>query len=123
MRQFPLKLVYYLNYQYIVGFHIMKLYNCGCDKSNLHGEVSFGSIYKGNLANGMVMAIKAFNLQVEEAFKSFDLECEANWVFVTNLINIISNFTDIDFKALAKYMLNGSLKMLLYSHKCCKDIL
>ena len=71
----------------------------------------------------MVMAIKAFNLQVEEAFKSFDLECEANGVFVTNLINIISNFTDIDFKALAKYMLNGSLKMLLYSHKCCKDIL
>lgn len=123
MRQFPLKLVYYLNYQYIVGFHIMKLYNCGCDKSNFHGEVSFVSIYKGNLANGMVMAIKAFNLQVEEAFKSFDLECEANGVFVTNLINIISNFTDIDFKALAKYMLNGSLKMLLYSHKCCKDIL
>lgn len=47
----------------------------GYDESNLLG--SFGSVYKGILANGMYVAIKAFNLQLEYSFKSFTRECEA----------------------------------------------
>ncbi|XP_027081079.1 probable LRR receptor-like serine/threonine-protein kinase At3g47570 [Coffea eugenioides] len=46
----------------------------GYDESNLP---SFGSVYKGILANGICVAIKVFNLQLEYSFKSFTRECEA----------------------------------------------
>ena len=38
----------------------------GYDESNL---LSFGSVYKGILANGICVAIKVFNLQLEYTFK------------------------------------------------------
>ncbi|XP_018828263.2 LRR receptor-like serine/threonine-protein kinase GSO1 [Juglans regia] len=44
--------------------------------NNLLGEESFGSVYKGTLSNGLNVAIKVLNLQVEGTFKSFDVECE-----------------------------------------------
>ncbi|CDP06254.1 unnamed protein product [Coffea canephora] len=47
----------------------------GYDESNLLG--SFGSVYKGILANGMYVAIKAFNLQLEYSFKSCTRESES----------------------------------------------
>ncbi|KAF3624479.1 putative CBL-interacting protein kinase 5-like isoform 1 [Capsicum annuum] len=45
-------------------------------ESNLIGSGSFGSVYKGILGSGTAIAVKVFNLQVDEAFKSFDMECE-----------------------------------------------
>nr|XP_027081077.1 probable LRR receptor-like serine/threonine-protein kinase At1g29720 [Coffea arabica] len=48
----------------------------GYDESNLLGTGSFGSVYKGILANGMCVAIKVFNLPLEYSFKSFTRESE-----------------------------------------------
>ncbi|XP_028082864.1 receptor kinase-like protein Xa21 [Camellia sinensis] len=48
----------------------------GFSESHLLGMGSFGSVYKAILEDTTVFAIKVFNLQVEGAFKSFDIECE-----------------------------------------------
>ncbi|KAL7243044.1 hypothetical protein ACSBR1_015453 [Camellia fascicularis] len=48
----------------------------GFSESNLLGVGSFGSVYKAILGDTTVLAIKVFNLQVEGAFKSFEIECE-----------------------------------------------
>jgi LRR receptor-like serine/threonine-protein kinase FLS2 len=62
----------------------------GFSANNLLGERSFGSVYQGTLFEGMIVAIKVFNLVVEGAFKSFDTECEVlMWSFVYQNISII----------------------------------
>ncbi|XP_060200105.1 receptor kinase-like protein Xa21, partial [Lycium barbarum] len=77
----------------------------------------YGSIYKGIFANGMVWAIKVFNLQIEGAFKSFDSECEVlRNLRHRNLTKVITSCTNLDFKALLlEYMPNGSLEQWLHS--------
>ncbi|KAK2992421.1 hypothetical protein RJ640_022799 [Escallonia rubra] len=46
-------------------------------EDNLIGRGSIGLVYKGIFYNGMVTAVKVFNLQLQAAFKSFEAECEA----------------------------------------------
>ncbi|XP_059624910.1 receptor kinase-like protein Xa21 [Cornus florida] len=86
---------------------------------------SYGSVYRGMLQDGMSIAVKIFNLQLEVAFKSFDIECEVmRNIRHRNLIKIISNCSNLDFKALVlEYIPNGSLEKWLYSHNYCLDIL
>ncbi|PHT82913.1 hypothetical protein T459_11356, partial [Capsicum annuum] len=93
-------------------------------ESNLIGSGSFGSVYKGVLRSGIAIAVKVFNLQLNAAFKSFDLECEVlHSLRHRNLVKVITSCSNIDFKALAlKYMPNGSLDMHLYSHNYFLDI-
>ncbi|XP_030950077.1 protein BRASSINOSTEROID INSENSITIVE 1-like [Quercus lobata] len=45
-------------------------------ESNLLGKGGFGSVYKGILSDGTIIAVKVLNLQLEGAFKSFDVECK-----------------------------------------------
>ncbi|XP_049370168.1 receptor kinase-like protein Xa21 [Solanum verrucosum] len=48
----------------------------GFNKSNLLGNGSFSMVYKGILKDGTIFAAKEFNVQLDGAFKSFDIECE-----------------------------------------------
>jgi LRR receptor-like serine/threonine-protein kinase FLS2 len=93
--------------------------------NNLLGEGSFGSVYHGTLLDGMIVAIKIFNMVVEGALKSFDTECEIlRNIRHRNLVKIVSTCSNIDFKAFVlEYMPNGNLGKWLYSQHRCLSIL
>ncbi|KAG8367477.1 hypothetical protein BUALT_Bualt16G0076100 [Buddleja alternifolia] len=91
---------------------------------NLVGRGNFGSVYKGTFSNGMVVAIKVFNLDVQDAFKSFDTECEAmRDIRHRNLVKVVSACSNVEFKAIIfEYMPNGSLEEWLHSQDNCLDV-
>jgi LRR receptor-like serine/threonine-protein kinase FLS2 len=97
----------------------------GFNASNLLGKGSFGSVYLGTLSDGIVVAIKVFNLAVEGAFKSFDTECVVlHNICHRNLVKIISTWSNIGFKAFVlEYMPKGNLEKWLYSQDHCLSIL
>ncbi|KAL2471203.1 putative LRR receptor-like serine/threonine-protein kinase [Abeliophyllum distichum] len=81
------------------------------DEESMIGIGSIGSIYKGIFSDGMIVAIKVFNLDLKSANKSFDTEyhilCNIRH---KNLLKVISNCSNLDLKALVlEYMPNGNL--------------
>ncbi|XP_059286823.1 receptor kinase-like protein Xa21, partial [Lycium ferocissimum] len=90
----------------------------GFSQCNLIGSGSYSSVYKGVLANGMVLAVKVFKLQLEGTFSSFYTECEVlRSLRHRNLTKVITSCSNPDFKALVlEYMSNGSLEEWLHSN-------
>ncbi|GLJ54653.1 hypothetical protein SUGI_1174240 [Cryptomeria japonica] len=86
------------------------------NETNLFGVGSFGSVFKGILRDGMLVAIKVLNFQNEELENSFKREC----IILArtrhrNLVRVISAYSDLNFKALIlQFATNGSLEKLLY---------
>ena len=82
-------------------------------------------MYKGMLVDGTIVAIKVLNLQLLDAFKSFNAECEVLWTIChRNLVKIISTCSNFEFKALIlHYMLNGNVERWLYSYNCYLNLL
>ncbi|XP_059458298.1 receptor kinase-like protein Xa21 [Corylus avellana] len=97
----------------------------GFSESNFLGKGSFESIYQGTLLDGMIVAIKIFNLEVEMAFKSYDTECGVlRNIRRRNHVKIISTCSNIEFKAFVlEYMPNGNLEKWLYSQGSYLSIL
>ncbi|TYI85178.1 hypothetical protein E1A91_D05G421800v1, partial [Gossypium mustelinum] len=89
---------------------------------NLVGSGSFGSVYKGIIAeNGLVIAVKVLNLLNRGASRSFLAECEAlKNIRHRNLVKILTaisgfDYQGNDFKALIyEFMANGSLDNWLH---------
>ncbi|KAL7211328.1 hypothetical protein ACSBR2_014243 [Camellia fascicularis] len=94
-------------------------------KSNLLGTGSFSSNYKEMFLGKMIFAAKVFKLELDGAFKSFEIECEILCnIRHRNLTKVISSCSTLDIKALVlEYMPNGTLEKWLYSHNYFLDML
>ncbi|XP_020961252.1 probable LRR receptor-like serine/threonine-protein kinase At3g47570 [Arachis ipaensis] len=109
----------------MISYYELSQATNGFDESNLLGRGSFGSMFKGLLSNGMLVAVKVFNLDLELGSKNFSVECEAMLnLRHRNLMKIIGCCSSIDYKLLVmEFMPNGSLERWLYSHNHCLDFL
>ncbi|KAE8703323.1 putative Leucine-rich repeat protein kinase family protein [Hibiscus syriacus] len=109
-----------------ISYHELHQATDGFSQNKLLGNGSYGSVYHGTLSDGITFAVKVFNLELQGAFKSFDVECEVlRNTRHRNLIKIISSRSnDLDFKALVlEFMPNGSFDKWLYYDNHILDIL
>ncbi|KAK5832984.1 hypothetical protein PVK06_016793 [Gossypium arboreum] len=95
-----------------ISYYQLSRATSGFDDNNFLGSGSFGSVYKGILAEGTEVAVKVFNSDLDEAFRSFDVECEVmGKILHRNLVKVITCCSTIDFKALVlEFMPKGSLE-------------
>ncbi|XP_054813392.1 probable LRR receptor-like serine/threonine-protein kinase At3g47570 [Prosopis cineraria] len=91
-------------------FEILEATN-GFDESNILGRGSYGTVFKGKLSSGMVVAIKIFNFDSQVIVGSFEKECDVlHNLRHHTLVKVISCCSNVDFKSLVmEFMPNGSL--------------
>ncbi|XP_059068902.1 putative leucine-rich repeat receptor-like serine/threonine-protein kinase At2g24130 [Cryptomeria japonica] len=95
-----------------ISYKELSIATNGFGKGNLLGIGGVGSVYKGILDNGTLIAVKALNLEDEAAHKSFNVECQVlGKTRHRNIIKVITSCPNLDFKGLVfDFMSNGSLK-------------
>jgi len=88
----------------------------GFTQEHLLGTGSFGSVYKGILSDGTLIAVKVLQLQNDQVNKSFQIECNVlRKVRHRNLVKIVTSCSNPYFKALVfEFMPNGTLEKHLY---------
>ncbi|MQL77902.1 hypothetical protein Taro_010324 [Colocasia esculenta] len=104
-----------------ISYHDLVKATDGFSHDNLIGKGGFGSVYKGILDGGQIIAVKVLNVQRRGASKSFKSECEAlRNIRHRNLVKIVSvcssvDFSGNDFKALVyEFFPNGSLEKWMH---------
>ncbi|KAK6791075.1 hypothetical protein RDI58_010156 [Solanum bulbocastanum] len=104
----------------LVSYYEIQRATNNFDESNLIGEGSSGSVYKGTLFDGTAVAIKVLDLENEQVCKRFDTECEVmRNVRHRNLVPVITTCSGDYIRAFVlRYMPNGSLENWLYKEDC-----
>ncbi|KAH0678655.1 hypothetical protein KY284_019740 [Solanum tuberosum] len=100
----------------LISYHEIQRATNNFDESNLIGVGGSGSVYKGTLSSGTLVAIKVLDLQSEEVCKRFDTECEVmRNIRHRNLVPVITTCSSDYIRAFVlQYMPNSSLDNWLY---------
>ncbi|WMV23567.1 hypothetical protein MTR67_016952 [Solanum verrucosum] len=100
----------------LISYHEIQRATNNFDGSNLIGEGSSGTVYKGTFSSGTTVAIKVLDLENEQVCKRFDTECEVmRNVRHRNLVPVITTCSSDYIRAFVlKYISNGSLENWLY---------
>jgi serine/threonine protein kinase len=101
----------------MISYDELRLATEEFSQEHLIGIGSFGSVYKGYLSQGNIVAVKVLDTLRTGSLKSFFAECEAmKYSRHRNLVKLITSCSSVDFKnnnflaLVYEYLNNGSLE-------------
>ncbi|XP_047961824.1 probable LRR receptor-like serine/threonine-protein kinase At3g47570 [Salvia hispanica] len=94
-------------------------------ETKLLGRGSFGSVFEATLSDGLKVAVKVFNMELQGATRSFEAETTIlSSIRHRNLVRIVGCCCNKEFKALIMtYVPNGSLDKWLHSNMYGLDLI